>query len=300
MTRSAFARSRRADGERRERGPVRRLLAQPGGLAGATVLALFLLCALAPDVLAPHAPEAQFRDALLVPPVFQTGGSWRFPLGTDDLGRDLASRLVHGARLSMLVGVVAVAAAAVPGILLGLASAALPPTPAALLARAIDVLMAMPGLLLAIVVVALLGPGLDHAIVAIALVAVPAYFRLARAGALAEAGRDYVAAARAVGSGPLRILLLTILPNIAAPLIVQAALGYSGAILDVAALGFLGLGAQPPRPEWGAMLANARDYIERAWWVVTFPGLAILLVVYATNLLADGLRDALDPRLRGR
>jgi dipeptide transport system permease protein len=279
---------------------VRRVLSHRGALAGVAVLALFLLCAVAPGALSLHAPEAQFRDALLVPPVFEHGGTWRFPLGTDDLGRDIASRLVHGARLSMLVGIVAVAAAAVPGILLGLASAALPPAVAAVLARAIDVLMAMPGLLLAIVVVALLGPGLDHAIVAISLVAIPSYFRLTRAGALAEAGRDYVTATRAVGASPVRILFATILPNIAAPLIVQSALGFSGAILDAAALGFLGLGAQPPQPEWGAMLADARDYIERAWWVVTFPGLAILSVVYAANLFADGLRDALDPRLRGR
>jgi len=279
-------------------GLWRRLVGHRGALAGLAVLAFFVLCAAIPAVFAPHDPNVQYRESLLVPPAFSAGGSLRFPLGTDDLGRDIASRLVYGARISLLVGIAAVAIAAVPGTLLGLVCTVLPAGLAVLLARAIDVLMALPGLLLAIVVVALLGPGLGNAVLAIALVSVPGYFRLARAGALAEAGRDYVTAARAAGAGPLRILFATLLPNVAAPLIVQAAMGFSGAILDAAALGFLGLGAQPPQPEWGAMLANARDYIERAWWVVTFPGLAILLVVYATNLFADGLRDALDPRLR--
>jgi dipeptide transport system permease protein len=164
--------------------------------------------------------------------------------------------------------------------------------------RAMDIMMALPSLLLAVAVVAVLGPGLGNTMIAIAVVSLPSYVRLARASAMAELPRDYVVASRLAGAGAVRLMFNTVLPNCMAPIIVQATLGFSAAILDAAALGFLGLGAQPPMPEWGTMLASARDYIERAWWVVTMPGLAILLTVIALNLLGDGLRDALDPRLK--
>jgi dipeptide transport system permease protein len=161
-----------------------------------------------------------------------------------------------------------------------------------------DVMLALPSLLLAIAVVAVLGPGLTNTMVAIAIVAVPGYTRLVRASALSELTRDYVVASRLAGAGTLRLMFNTVLPNCMAPVIVTATLGFSDAILTAAALGFLGLGAQPPTPEWGTMLASARDYIERANWVVTFPGLAILVTVLAINLMGDGLRDALDPRMK--
>jgi dipeptide transport system permease protein len=164
--------------------------------------------------------------------------------------------------------------------------------------RFMDVMLALPSLLLAIAVVAILGPGLVNAMYAIAIVLLPHYVRLTRAAVIAEAGKEYVASSRIAGAGTMRIMFSTILPNCAAPLIVQATLGFSTAILDAAALGFLGLGAQPPTPEWGSMLASALEFIQRAPWVVTLPGLAILVTVLAFNLMGDGLRDALDPKLK--
>jgi dipeptide transport system permease protein len=268
-----------------------------GALAGLAVLLFVLACALGADVLAPHDPIAQFRDALLTPPMWSGGGSARFPLGTDDIGRDILSRLLHGARLSLAIGAVAVLLSALPGIALGLLAAFFPRL-GILILRLMDVMLALPSLLLAIAVVAVLGPGLLNTLLAIALVAVPGYVRLVRAAALAELGKDYVTASRLAGAGTLRLMVDTVLPNCMAPVIVTATLGFSDAILTAAALGFLGLGAQPPTPEWGTMLASARDYIERANWVVTLPGLAILVTVLAVNLMGDGLRDALDPKLK--
>ena len=164
--------------------------------------------------------------------------------------------------------------------------------------RIMDIILAFPSLLLALVLVAVLGPGLTNAMIAIAIVLQPHFVRLTRAAVMAEKGREYVVAARVAGAGPLRLMFRTILPNTMAPLIVQATLSFSNAILDAAALGFLGMGAQPPTPEWGTMLAEAREFILRAWWVVTFPGVAILITVLAINLMGDGLRDALDPKLK--
>ena len=167
-----------------------------------------------------------------------------------------------------------------------------------LVMRLMDLMLALPSLLLAIAIVAVLGPSLVNAMVAIAIVVLPHYVRLTRAAVLAELSKDYVTASELAGAGRLRQMFVNVLPNCLAPLIVQATLGFSSAILDAAALGFLGLGAQPPTPEWGTMLADARQFIQRAWWVVSFPGLAILITVLAFNLMGDGLRDALDPRLK--
>jgi dipeptide transport system permease protein len=164
--------------------------------------------------------------------------------------------------------------------------------------RVMDIVLTLPSLLLAIVIVAILGPGVMNALLAVAIVLLPHYVRIARATVIAEMSKDYVTAARMIGAGSLRLMVKEVLPNCAAPLIVQATLGISTAILDAAALGFLGLGAQPPTPEWGTMLADAREFILRAWWVVTLPGLMILITVLAFNLFGDGLRDALDPKLK--
>ncbi len=277
---------------------VRAFAANRGALAAAALLALIVGAVLAAPVLAPHNPVQQHREHLLVPPVWQAGGVTMFPLGTDEIGRCLLSRLLHGGRASLALALAAVGLAVLPGTVLGLLAAFHPRRLSPLLMRGADVLLAMPGLLLAICVVAVLGPGLANTAIAIAVGALPGYIRLARATAMAELARDYVTASRMAGAGTARLMFHTVLPNCLAPLIVATTLGFSSAILEAAALGFLGLGVQPPQPEWGAMLSSARDYIERAPWVVTLPGLAILATVLCINLVGDGLRDALDPKLR--
>lgn len=272
--------------------------ANRGALGGLVFLILVFLCAVFANVLAPHSPIEQFREALLAPPAWAADGSLRFPLGTDDIGRDVLSRLLHGARLSLTIGVVAVSLSMLPGIVLGLLAAFYPRVLGSAILRVMDVMLALPSLLLAIAVVAILGPGLLNTMLAIAIVSIPSYTRLVRASAMGELQKDYVIASRLAGAGNLRLMFDTVLPNCMAPVIVTATMGFSDAILTAAALGFLGLGAQPPTPEWGTMLASARDYIERANWVVTLPGLAILSTVLAINLMGDGLRDALDPKLK--
>jgi dipeptide transport system permease protein len=275
----------------------RHFAANRGALAGLVYFTFIVLCAVLAPVLAPHSPIEQYRDALLTPPSWSAEGSARFLLGTDDIGRDILSRLLFGARLSLMIGLVAVVLSMLPGIALGLAAAFFPRLGIAIL-RLMDIMLALPSLLLAIAVVAVLGPGLLNTMFAIALVAIPNYTRLVRASAMSELAKDYVIASRLAGASTLRLMFDTVLPNCMAPVIVTATLGFSDAILTAAALGFLGLGAQPPTPEWGTMLASARDYIERASWVVTFPGVAILTTVLAINLMGDGLRDALDPRMK--
>ncbi|HEY0203224.1 MAG TPA: ABC transporter permease subunit [Acetobacteraceae bacterium] len=275
-------------------GLFRRLVENRGAAAGLAVMALLVVLAIAAPLVAPHGPAEQFRESFLAPPFQDT----RFPLGTDSLGRDILSRLIYGARLSLVIGAVVVALSLTVGTLLGLVAAFVGGLVDIVIMRAMDVLLVFPSLLLAIVVVAILGPGLTNAMLAVAVVLLPAYVRLSRAAALGELAREYVVATRSAGAGVWRLMLLVVLPNCAAPLIVQATLGFSNAILDAAALGFLGLGAQPPTPEWGTMLADALQFYQRAWWLLTFPGLAILVTVMAFNLLGDGLRDALDPKLR--
>jgi len=269
-----------------------------GALIGLALVALLVLVAVFADVVSPHPPNEQYRDFTLTPPAWDAGGSARFLLGTDPVGRDILSRLIHGTRLSLAIGVISVALSLSIGVVLGLAAGYFRGLTETIVMRMTDVMLALPSLLLAIAVVAILGPGLANAMYAIAIVLLPHYVRLTRAAVIGEAGRDYVTSSRIAGAGTLRLMFDTILPNCAAPLIVQATLGFSSAILDAAALGFLGLGAQPPTPEWGSMLSSALEFIQRAPWVVTFPGLAILVTVLAFNLMGDGLRDALDPRLK--
>jgi dipeptide transport system permease protein len=283
----------------KRRGGWRPLLRRRAAAAGALVLALVATVAIFADVLAPHSPIEQHREALLRPPVWQEGGSARFPLGTDAIGRDVLSRVMYGARYSLVVGVVVVALSLVLGILLGLVAGFCRGLLEMAVMRAMDVILALPTLLLAIVMVTILGDGLLNAMLAVAVVTLPHPARLTRAAVIGELAKDYATAARAAGASALRLMVLGVLPNCMAPLIVQATLSFSGAILAAAALGFLGLGAQPPTPEWGTMLAEAREFVLRAWWVVTFPGVAILTTVLALNLVGDGLRDALDPKLRG-
>lgn len=277
---------------------MRAFIANRGAFIALLVFAAVVLAALLAPWLAPHDPVQQFREHMLTPPAWQAGGLAQFPLGTDELGRCLLSRLLFGARVSLMIGVLSVLLALLPGIVLGLVAAFHPRWVSPLVMRVMDVLLALPGLLLAIGVITILGPGLINTVIAIAVGALPGYVRLVRGSALAELGRDYVTASRLAGAGTLRLMFDTVLPNCLAPVIVSATLSFSSAILETAALGFLGLGVQAPQPEWGSMLSAARDYIERAPWVVTLPGLSILVTVLAVNLMGDGLRDALDPKLR--
>ena len=273
-------------------------VANRGALAGlVVVLSVLALAALAPWV-APYAPDLTNDAVFLKPPAWQSDGSAAHLLGTDAIGRDILSRLIHGARLSLSIGIAVVALAVLTGTVLGLAAGYLRGIFEIAVMRLMDIILTLPSLLLAIVIVAILGPGLMNAMLAVAVVVLPHYVRITRAAVITEMAKDYVTAARMNGAGPLRIMFSEVLPNCTAPLIVQASLGISTAILDAAALGFLGLGAQPPAPEWGTMLADAREFVLRAWWVVTFPGLAILVTVLAFNLLGDGLRDAFDPKLK--
>ena len=269
-----------------------------GAVVGLAIFLLMVLTALFADWIAPHNPTVQFRDALLVPPAWQEGGRPEFLLGTDPVGRDILSRLIKGSQYSLFIGIVVVSIALVGVVIIGLVAGFFGGWIDALIMRIMDVILAFPSLLLALVLVAVLGPGLTNAMIAIAIVYQPHFARLTRAAVMAEQRREYVSAARVAGAGNMRLMFLTILPNCVAPLIVQATLSFSSAVLDAAALGFLGMGAQPPAPEWGTMLAEAREFISRAWWVATFPGLAILIAVLAINLMGDGLRDALDPKLK--
>ena len=269
-----------------------------GALIGFCFILAMLLAALFANQLTPHSPFEQYRDAILTPPAWQEGGLWRFPLGTDEVGRDILTRLLHGGRLSLFIGMLVVTSSLLLGTLIGLVAGYAKGLTDTLIMRAMDIIMALPSLLLALAIVTILGPGLINAAIAIAITYLPHYVRITRASVIAESSKDYVTASRVSGAGVWRLMFITILPNCMAPLIVQGSLGFSNAILDAAALGFIGLGAQPPSPEWGSMLSGALEFIQRAWWVVTFPGLMILLTVLAFNLMGDGLRDALDPKMK--
>ena len=269
-----------------------------GAVIGLWFFVFLVFLAIFAPLIAPHAPNAQYRDAVLVPPFWAEGAHASFLLGTDAVGRDILSRLIYGTRYSLFIGVIVTVIALVGGIVIGVFAGYFRGWVDTVIMRLMDIILAFPSLLLALVLVAVLGPGLTNAMIAIALVFQPHFVRLTRAAVMTEKNRDYVVAAKVAGAGPLRLMFKTILPNCMAPLIVQATLSFSNAILDAAALGFLGMGAQPPTPEWGTMLAEAREFILRAPWVVTLPGVAILVTVLAINLMGDGLRDALDPKLK--
>ncbi|MGO7547977.1 ABC transporter permease subunit [Rhizobium leguminosarum] len=269
-----------------------------GAVIGLVVFIIILVVAVLAPLFAPHEPNEQNRAVLLAVPFWMEGGSASFPLGTDAVGRDILSRLIYGARFSLFIGVVVVTLSVISGVLIGLVAGFFRGKVDTAIMRLMDIILAFPSLLLALVLVAVLGPGLTNAMIAISLVNQPHFVRLTRASVISEREKEYVIASRVAGAGTFRLMFKTILPNCLGPLIVQATLAFSAAILDAAALGFLGMGAQPPTPEWGTMLAESREFISRAWWVVTFPGLAILITVLAINLMGDGLRDALDPKLK--
>src|SRR5437867_7076172 len=271
---------------------LRRLLRQRGAVVGLVVLILLAIAAVGAPRLNPRDPIKTSPRTALQPP----GAG--YVLGSDQYGRDVASRVLHGARLSLVVGLISVSIAISVGTPIGLVSGFYGGRLDAFLMRVIDVLLAFPGILLALAIVSVLTPGLGNVMVAVGLSAVPTYARLVRGSVLTARENLYVEAARAIGGRDRTILTRYILPNVVAPLIVTATLGLGTAILSAAALSFLGLGSQPPQPEWGRMLAEGRDYLREAWWISTFPGLGIMLTVLAMNLLGDGLRDLLDPRLK--
>ena len=269
-----------------------------GAIIGLAIVVALVLCAVFADFIAPYSPSEQYREATLRAPSTEPINGNVFLLGTDPVGRDVLSRLIHGTRLSLIIGLVSVGLSLSGGVLLGLLAGFFRGGVEFTIMRLMDIMLALPSLLLAVAVVAILGPGLMNAMYAIAIVMLPHFVRLTRAAVIGELAKDYVNASRIAGASTPRLMFDTVLPNCAAPLIVQTTLGFSTAILDAAALGFLGLGAQPPTPEWGSMLASALEFIQSAWWVVTLPGLAILISVLAFNLMGDGLRDALDPKLK--
>lgn len=277
---------------------VEKLLKNKTGMAGLMIIAVFTLAAVFAPVISPHNPVENALYDQLKQPAWHPEGKPKNLLGTDDLGRDILSRLIYGARVSLTLGVVSVGIALIFGSILGAVAGYYKGWRDNLIMRMMDILLAFPHILLAIVIVAYLGPGLRNAMIAIGIINIPRFARIVRASVIDEYDKDYVTAARAVGASDRRIIFNAIFPNCLAPIIVQASLGFGAAILDAAGLSFLGLGAQPPTPEWGAMIAQGRAMILRAWWVMTFPGIAILLAVLGFNLLGDGLRDALDPRLR--
>jgi peptide/nickel transport system permease protein len=272
----------------------RRLLASPVARAGIVIVCVFGLMAVLAPVLHEYEPRTDSNLGLRLRPP-----SGEHPFGTDALGRDILVRVVHAARVSLGLGVSSVVVAAVAGSLIGLVAGYAGRRLDLWLMFVMDILLAFPSTLLAIAIVAMIGPGLRNSLIAISLVAIPIYARIARSAVLELREHEFVTAARALGGASIRVLLRHIFPNALPPLIVQTTLAVAFAILEAAALGFLGLGAQPPTPEWGAMLADSYKYFTSgAWWVFFFPGAAIMLSVLGFNLLGDGLRDALDPRLR--
>lgn len=271
---------------------MRRLRRNKGAMIGLGILALLILATTFAPVLAPYDPIKQDLMKALQEP-----GAEHL-LGTDQFGRDILSRLLYGGRISLRIGLVSVGIAGSIGVTLGLISGYFGGWIDMLVSRVLDLMLAFPGILLALVIVSVIGPSLFNVMVAVGISSVPAYARLVRGTVLAAREAVYVEAARATGATDRMIMLRHILPNVLAPVIVLATLGIAGAILSGAALSFLGLGAQPPTPEWGAVLSDGRNYLRLAWWISTFPGVAIMITVLSINLLGDGLRDALDPRMK--
>lgn len=264
----------------------------PLSIIGAFIITCFLFIAVFAPFLAPHDPYYQEMSARLEAPSFQ------HPLGTDDMGRDILSRIIYGSRISVLIGIIVVLIGAAIGIIVGAVSGYIGGAGDNILMRIADMFLSFPPLILAMAIAAALGPNLRNTIIAIALVRWPVYARLVRSQVLSIKNSQFIEAIRSMGGSDIRILFIHILPNCLSPIIVRATMDLGTVILAAAGLSFIGFGAQPPLPEWGAMVSDGRQYIVSEWWVATFPGLAILMVVVGFNILGDGLRDVLDPRLR--
>lgn len=271
---------------------LRHLRRDKAAVAALALFGVMMIGAVCAPILAPHDPTALLPVGGLQPP------GWDHPMGTDLIGRDIFSRVLYGAQVSLTVGLIAVAISTSIGIVLGLIAGYFGELADNIIMRLIDMMLAFPGILLALTIVSFLGPGLTNVMIAVGISGIPNFARLVRGSVLAARENLYVDAARCIGCNSRRIVFRHILPNVVAPVIVLASLAYGWAILTAASLSFLGLGAQPPTPEWGIMLSDGRGLLREAPWITTFPGLAIMLSVLAANTLGDGLRDALDPRMR--
>ncbi len=265
---------------------------------GSSIIIFFIIIAIFMPIFIKYSPDEIFSDYLRIPPFWMEGGSFKFILGTDDIGRDILSRLIYGTRISLGIGILITSFGLVIGTTLGMLSGYYGGKVDWIIMRFIDTLMSLPSILLAIVVVSVMGPGIKNAIIAMGIVSIPSFTRITRASAIAERKKQYVDASSISGTSNFKIMFREILPNCMAPIIIQTTLGFSEGILGTAALGFLGLGAQPPLPEWGTMLSDARLFIESTPWLVILPGMCIFLSVLGFNLFGDGLRDFLDPKLK--
>ncbi|UWE04112.1 ABC transporter permease [Laceyella sacchari] len=270
---------------------ARAFLRHRSAVIGSVLVLIFIILAILAPVITPYNYTEPSPDALAAP----SAEHW---FGTDDLGRDIFTRIVYGSRISLWVGFISIAGSIVVGSLLGLLAGYYGKWQDTLISRLFDIMLAFPSILLAIAIVAMLGPGLNNALIAIAIINIPTFGRLMRSRVLSVKAEDFVLAARAIGMNNSRILWHHILPNCWTPIMVQGTLSFATAVIEVAALGFLGLGAQPPDPEWGTMLSDARDYLQLAPWTMVFPGVAIMITVLGFNLLGDGLRDIFDPRMK--
>ena len=259
---------------------------------GLVVIILLILCALFPSVIAPYGYDDQNLSEQFIAPCLA------HPFGTDNFGRDILSRVIYGCRISLLIGLISVSISCVLGVILGCIAGYYGNKVDNLVMRFIDIMLAIPQMLLAMSIVAALGIGTENLILAIAIGSVPGYARIVRGSILSVKGQEYIEAARSIGASDFRIITRHIVPNCLAPIIVQATMSIAPAILSTASMSFIGLGIEPPTPEWGSMLSAGRAYLRDHWFVVTFPGVAIMLTVFAFNLFGDGLRDALDPKLK--
>ena len=274
------------------KGIWRRLKKNKAAMLGLIVIILLIMCSVFAPFIAPYGYDDQLLSRRFIFPCKA------FPFGTDNLGRDILSRVIYGSRISLAVGLVSVSISVVFGTVLGSVAGYYGNVTDNIIMRAIDIVLSIPSILLAISIAAMLGQGLINLMIAIGVSEIPRYARVVRAQILSVKDQEFVEAARAVGAGDLHIILFHILPNCLAPIIVQATIGVATAILDAAGLSFIGLGIQPPIPDWGGMLSAGRQYIRDYWYIVTCPGLMIMMTIYSLNLFGDGLRDALDPRLK--
>ncbi len=269
-------------------------------LVGGYIVFGLIFCAIFAPLITSYDPLIQDISNRLIPPMWEEKGSFAHILGTDDFGRDVLSRIIYGARISLTIGIVSVGISLVIGVIMGSVAGFFGGLTDLIIMRIVDIMLSIPAILLAIVIVAILGPDLFNAMIAIGIVGVPTFARIVRSSVLGEKEKEYVVASKINGSKNLRLITKVVLPNCTTPIIVQATMGFASAVLEAAGLSFLGLGAQPPTPEWGAMLSDSLQFITTAPWMIVYPGIAIFLTVMGFNLVGDGLMDVLDPKLKGR